>query len=265
MLSTITEALNAIDLFESSTIDTSWKLDRLTVADRLRKIIQDPLLINQGSINVCGPAATFVLWCKNDPLAYAQYTINLFETGEAKIGSISVKPGSDLINQDYGVVALRMNNNPCPQAEWMAMSALRDSSNAVLDFEGTPEEDVSGITTPSEITDWLTATDSYSSVLNEGNFVVNAGLDHAQKLQPSLQEDVIILINANMLPQSVNSPFLDLSRFFPNHFIILLSSINVNGSSVRFSCWTWGKSFLDLVIDKDKFEDNYFGAVIATF
>ena len=262
MPSTVTEALDAIDQFEASPSNTPWKLDRLAVANRLREIVQNPFLINQGNINVCGPAATFVLWCQNDPLAYTKYSISLFETGKGKIGSISVEPGSDLINQDYSAVSLRMKIL-CPQAEWMAMSALRDSSNAILDFEGTPEEDASGITTPSEITDLLTATGFYSSVLNEGNFVVNSGLDDAQKLQPGLQEDVIMLINANMLPQSVNPPFLDLSRFFPNHFIVLLSSISVNGSSVKFSCWTWGKSFLDLVIDKDKFEDNYFGAVIA--
>jgi hypothetical protein len=262
MPGTITDALNAIDQFKSNSNTSPWKLDRLTIVERLKELVHEPFLINQGSINVCGPAATFVLWCQQDPLAFAQYSINLFETGKSSIGSISVTPGSDLVNQNYDAVKPRMKIL-CPQAEWMGMSALRDSSNAVLDFEGTPEEDVSGITSPGEITDWLNALGIYSSVSNEGNFVVNAGLDHAQSLQPSSQENVIMLINANMLPQAANPPFLDLSRFFPNHFVVLLSPIGFSGNSVEFSCWTWGEVLSNLIIDKDKFESNYFGAVIA--
>jgi hypothetical protein len=69
-----------------------------------------------------------------------------------------IAPIPSLIGLPRSIERIPRMDPKCPQAEWMAMSALRDSSNLVLDFEGTPEEDVSGITTPGEITDWLIAT-----------------------------------------------------------------------------------------------------------
>jgi hypothetical protein len=263
MSSTISDAIFAIDDFGNHSGGTPWSLDRAPVASRLKELVQSPMVINQGNLNLCGPAATFVLWANRDPLAFAEYCINLFERGQSNIGPLTIKPGSDLLNQSYSAVELRMKVK-CHQAEWMAMSALRDSSNLVLDFEGTPEEDVSGITTPGEITDWLIATGCYQSVLNEGNFVLRPGIEHAEKLQPGPGQDVIVLINALMITASgeFDSLFDVIASRFPNHFIVLDSPVEVTNNTVTFTYWTWGVQ-KELEIDKSVFEENYFGAVIA--
>ena len=182
-------------------------------------------------------------------------------TTPSNIGSLVIKPGSDLLKQEYSDVKPRMDSI-CPQAEWMAMSALRDSSNSVLDFEGTPEEEASGITTPSEITDWLIATGCYQSVLNEGNFVLRPGIEHAEKLQPGIQQDVIMLINAFIIQGKYDSVFEVIASRFPNHYIVLDSAVDITNDKVNFTCWTWGEQ-KEVEIDKSVFEENYFGAVIA--
>ncbi len=263
MPSTISEAVSEIDDFLSRDASSPWKLEKIEVATRLKELVEDPSLIQQGSLNLCGPATTFHLWLKRDPLAFSQYCIQLFEQGEATIGNISVKPDSDLINQVYSVVLPRMET-PCPQAEWMAMSALRDSANTTLDFEGTPEEDVSGITLPSEIEEWLVATGLYSSVQNEGNFVLNAGLEHAMKLRPELNQDIVMLINATMISKSQGSLFDVIVSRFPNHYIALNSTIEFYDEKVSIDYWTWGGS-KKIEIDQSIFYENYFGAVIASF
>jgi len=262
MLSTIPDAIQVIEQFEQRNGTSPWKLTRGEVASGLKELVQNPTLVNQGNLNLCGPAATFVLWSRRDPLAFAQYGIELFEQGESRIGNISVKPGSDLLNQDYSAVRSRMKP-VCPQAEWMMMSALRDSENTALDFEGTPEEDAEGITTPGEIAKWLIATGCYSSVVDEGNFVANAELNHAAKLQLSDQQDVVMLINANILPRAQRTPFDLIAQFFPNHYIVLNSAIKFPDSKVVLDHWTWGGVELEEV-DKANFDDNYYGAIIAS-
>jgi hypothetical protein len=265
MLSTISDALVEIDGFESRNDFPSppWKLDRAMVASRLKELVNTPTKIQQGDLNLCGPAVFFLLWCKRDPLAFSRYCINLFEQGSSAIGSLNVIPGSDLRNQDYEKVTPRMNLL-CPQAEWLSMSALRDSENAVLDFEGTPEEDVSGITTPAEIKNWLDETKCYQSVQDEGNYATNPGLEQAKKLRPDLGQDIVMLINANLIPGSKISPFDIITGRFPNHYILLDSPIEFSGDQVSFTFWTWGMLQPKAEINKDIFDRNYFGAVIAS-
>ena len=262
MTSTISDAVQAIEQFEQRNSTSPWKLTGSEVASRLKELVRNPTLVNQGNLNLCGPAATFVLWSSRDPLAFAQYGIELFERGESRVGNISVKPGSNLLNQNYSAVLPRMSP-VCPQAEWMMMSALRDSENAALDFEGTPDDTTSGITMPGEIKEWLTAIGCYSSVMNEGNFVVNAGLDHAAKLKSDDQQDVVMLINANILPRAQRTPFDLIAQFFPNHYIVLNSAIKFSDSKVVVDHWTWGGVESEEV-DKADFDDNYYGAIIAS-
>jgi hypothetical protein len=264
MPSTISEAVSEIDDFLSRETSSLWQLEKSEVASRLKELVEDPSLIQQGNLNLCGPATTFHLWLKRDPLAFSQYCIQLFEQGEATIGNIIVKPDSDLVKQKYSDVLPRMKETPCPQAEWMAMSALRDSANTTLDFEGTPEEDASGITLPSEIEEWLVATGLYSSVQNEGNFVLNAGLEHAMKLRPELNQDIVMLINATMISESQGSLFDVIASRFPNHYISLNAAIEFYDDKIFIDYWTWGGNKKN-EIDKSIFEDNYFGAVIASF
>jgi hypothetical protein len=50
---------------------------------------------------------------------------------------------------------------------------------------------------------------------------------------------------------------------FPNHYVHLLSEItpSTDNKTVRLSIWSWGHSFLDMVVPQDSFVNNYYGAV----
>jgi hypothetical protein len=263
--STVAAALPGIASFAARTGTSRWKLPRAEVAKRLEEVTRDPSLIAQGSLNLCGPAAFFYCWARRDPVSFVRYAIQLYEDGYGYIGDYKVTPGSDLVNQDYKAVVPRMKSL-CPIAEWMFMSALRDEANAFNDFQGTPEEDVSGLTTPAELASWLTSTGVYRSVRDEGNWVFTKSLSHALALSPSPNTDVSLLIHAHVLANAAaggKKKDSGLLQGFPNHFVVLESPIwQLPNGKVKFDCWTWGGK-VGVEVDPKVFEANYYGAVIA--
>ena len=237
--------------------------------NRLENLIQDPALVDQDSLNLCGPAAFFRVWLERDPLAVARFACELYDTGEAEIGNqLAVAPSSgSLIDNDYDAMNTRYGPNYTPEADWMLLGALRDAENAVLSFEGKPDEGVAAGTSPGEMEEWLEATRLYSFISNEGNFFLTKGADHALALTPNTATDVIMLINAHMLTQMNNTDGKKKSddfirNAFPNHFIVLTSPIQVANNQLQFSYWTWGNNYSGRV-DRSIFEANYYGAIIA--
>jgi hypothetical protein len=104
------------------------------------------------SWNFVGPAV-FLYWLsKRKPKQHAQYIIDLYEKGEASIGQLKVKPGIDCKNYDpiadYGIM----------EADWIALSGLRDSENDFLDYDH-PNDRLSGITMPGDVAKWFAFPD----------------------------------------------------------------------------------------------------------
>ena len=256
--STPASGLAEVSAFAGRTGSTKWKLSRPAVAARLKDLITDPDLVDQGSLNLCGPAAFFHLYARRDPQGFAKYAADLFEKGTGTIGSLSVKPGDDLLNNDYAKVAAKMSS-VTPPAEWMCLSALRDSENATLDFEGNPDENVAGITTPGEVADWMRKCGVYSKVTDEGNWVFTKGISHALALAPAPNKDILMLINANIISAPAGKKKLVDS--FPNHYIQLLSPVTRTSKGIEFRYWTWGMKPLPAVINPSAFADNYYGAI----
>lgn len=219
------------------------------IADRLDKLIDNPSYIYQGPLNVCGPAAFFYLWFKNDPKAAILYATKLYEKGESKIGNIDVYPGEKLVKSgNYDKV-----KNQMPAADWMMLSALRNSENNAIYFSGTPEDAASAFTTPFEIIKWLNATKLYKDVLpytlpkkvseypnaykKDGEVDWNKLIQDFSNLN---DKDVILLIDGTKLPGKPPNTFP-----FPNHYIVLTSPISLgqNKKEVKLSYWTWGKEY----------------------
>jgi Papain-like cysteine protease AvrRpt2 len=263
--STQADALNEIAAFAARGGASRWKIARADLAQRLRDVVNDPNKVTQGHINLCGPAIFFHVYARRDPVGFVRYAAELFEKASAKIGSLKVTAGGDLLNANYASIKAKQGGDPTPVAEWMCMSALRDSENAVLDFEGDPSATFSGMTTPGELADWMRAAGIYNKVSDEGNWVASKGLNHAMALRPVPNRDILMLINAKIIdPNHKKKALLDK---FPNHFIQLLSPIRIsNRGTVSFDFWSWGELYPNprqpvIDIKTMDFIDNYYGTV----
>src|ERR1700722_665436 len=98
-------AAQTVDTFAAKTEAGAWaSLDRATVASRLKDLIGNPRLLDQATLNLCGPAALFMEWIGRDPEAFATFATTLFDAGDASMGSLDIKPDSELVNADYNTL-----------------------------------------------------------------------------------------------------------------------------------------------------------------
>jgi hypothetical protein len=277
MQSTVEQARAAIAGLRARTTASPWRIDRGDLADRLDELVGHPGRVRQDALNLCGPAALLRVWLAEDPLAVARFASSLYETGEAWLGDIRIRPGRDsLLKHDYAAVKARVEaartapSLPfCPVAEWMMMGAIRDSENGVVDFEGLPDEMLagpSGLTTPGELDEWLRATDLYDARDTQANAFFTKGLPHAKGLRPGAR-DVLLLINAHMLSGvAVDRPATSgafLVNAFPNHWVVLNTPITETADGIiEFGCWTSGAD-VTVRVPRRTFEANYYGAITA--
>ncbi len=268
-VSSASDARDIIGTFASKSDASPWtSLDRAKVADRLNAIVADSRQVQQGALNLCGPAALFSQWAKRDPVAFANFTTQLYDSGAAQIGSLSVSPGRDLLQADYNAMVPRMGASVSPPADWMILGALRNSTDVFWQgsWQGDPSQKLAALTRPEELAQWLKATGIYASVDNQGNWATCAGIPHALGLKQYPGTDIALLIHANLMAKSINQPYDNdwLMSQFPNHFVVLLGDIvqDVQTSNIRLTVWSWG-DVKPLVVSQDDFVKNYYGAVIA--
>lgn len=267
-------AFGLVGAFGAAATPSPWRLPRVEVADRLAELVAEPDLVRQAGLNLCGPAAFLRAWLEADPAAVVRFAAELYDTGRSRIGSYEVEPDSDsLLGRDYAqLVAQYGPGAMAPPAEWMILGSLRDAGNAVFDYEGTPDEDASAFTTPGELEEWLSAARCFAEVRDEGNWFFTKGLDHARALAPSERERVVVLLNTNaMAPRAGEDGLGEVGAWvldrFPNHYVMLESPVALRADDhVEFTYWQFGHrraQWQTAVVPRSRFEDNYYGAVVA--
>lgn len=290
-VSTKADAHAVVQAFRGSTAASPWtSLDRAQVADRLDSLIDDSRGYSQGQMNLCGPAAFFNVWTRRDPVAFANFATELFDTGASSIaGRYDVRPSDSMVRQDYAAMAARMSDVTA-QADWMVMGALRNNGDSIFVWSGEPGSSLSaelaGMTTPAEITTWLNATGVYRRVDNQAGSAIGSlsskGFAPASELEIWPGTDIIVLIQSNMVRTQVGMDKVGFLAAFPNHFVILNEAIieesppNQNPLApppddyppqgrrpIRFNIWTFGRDYQCHVSNMQVFGDNYFGAVVG--
>lgn len=267
-VSTQEDAIALIEEFRLREGISPWySLDRENIADRLLALIETPRAIHQGHLNLCGPAALICIWAARDPLAFATFATDLYDSGTGYIGSLEVTPDSDLVEADFYEFSDRADTWA---ADWMILGAIRNSLDVWWqpDWSGDPDQALAGLTRPEELAEWLEATGLYESVSCEANWVEEKGVPHALNLSHQDGRDIALLININLIRYAKGTEIdesLILSHF-PNHFVVLLSEVYLNPQQthVNLSLWTWGDTEVMLSVPVAAFVKNYYGAVVAT-
>jgi hypothetical protein len=231
--------------FADRTGAAAWCLERSTVADRLHELIDHPDLVRQGSLNLCGPAALFAVWLRRDPVAAVTFATTLFDEGRSAIGDLPVAASSTLRSVRHGG---GRRGEACPQADWMMMAAVRDSTNRALRYarQGGPMEAAAAITMPGTMRRWLAATGLFTQVSDQTTLVRRPARTHAGSLSPGPDREVLLLVAQEMLrrPASRLGRVRDrVVGLVPNHWIVLRSPIGTDGGRVTFRFWSWGAEY----------------------
>lgn len=283
MSSTFEDAQAVLDTFASSDAESAWpSLNRATVAERLRTLIAPAQKgdagtgyrsLNQGGLNLCGPAALLVMATGRDPVAVARYAADLFDNGSASLGNMTVSASDELRNADFTEMSGRGTINS--QAEWMMLSAIRNSTEAFWqpEWTGDPDQELAGMTRPEELANWMRQTGIWSRVTDNGRWASNPGVPDATSIELAQGLDFAMLIHANLIKESTvkdgdrapKEHSWSIDQYFPDHWVLLLSGVTpqVSDNSLDFTIWTWGGR-LRLNAPQRVFIDNYFGTVSAS-
>jgi hypothetical protein len=242
----------------------AWRLDRAVIADRLDELIEEPTRVRQGRLNLCGPAALVSLWFARDPVGAVEYAITLYRSGRATMGDLQVVASPHLRRLPYSLVE---QDRSCPQADWMMMAALRDSTNRMLRYRraGGPWEAAAAITMPSAMRRWLAATGAFEAVMDETNLVLRKGLAHAVSLHPASDRELLLLVAQEMFhrPAAWHRRTWDrVVSQLPNHWVVLRSPIRLDSDEVRFAFWSWGV-VREAELPRDVFDRCYYGCLRA--
>jgi von Willebrand factor type D domain len=245
-----------VKTFRQNAAKSPWNVnqttDRRAVADRLDQLVDQPTLLNQGFLSLCGPAAFFYIWFRNDPVAATRFATELYDTGRSSIGNLQVDAGgSFLIGKSHSVIVQTAKPRVMPLADWMILSALRNSANTVP-YTGDPSlfEPLSGGTYLSELETWLVAAGLYENIQKISTT--------SEDLTTNTEQDIIaILIDTQLI-----SP-----RGISKHFIVPESKLIVEGNQVQLRYWTWGgilggNGKLPTTFDRETFKAKVIGALV---
>jgi hypothetical protein len=245
-------ALTQIAEFEASTGSGAFPaINRADVATGLRERLANPKEISTKYVNLCGPAAFFYCLAQDDQDLYVKYVIDLYNTGEAKLGTLEVNPGSDC--RHY-----RPDSLVAP-VDWVALASLRDSENSALDFDSR-DTDWGGITMPHSIRRWFKAC-GYDQIRDTTD-VFDYGSPSDFKAMAHLYREgsrVCLLINAQMLSPDSETDW----SLIPDHWVVLASDIPISNGKTSFWVFSWGKTLAFPEADIVSLTSNYYGYIAA--
>src|SRR5262249_45396523 len=152
----------------------------------------------------------------DDPVAYARAGIELWETGETKIGTLKIKAGSDLMN--YQLPA----TNSVPPADWVILASIRDSENWFFDYESIKD---SGSSSVWEAVKWMKKV-GYQDVVDRLNGIFGSNLQVAKEASDLYTKGykVILRINTALLAETDANK----GAWRGNHYVALVSPITFN-------------------------------------
>lgn len=222
--------------------------------------VYDPNRIEQMASSLCGPAAMVRAVAATDPVAYADYIVQLFELGHGKLRRLEVEPDEDLRAYDPGV---QIN-----QADWIALASLRDSENWFFDYDEV-DDPVAGITFPSSLAGWFRRA-GYTSVYNETNLIIDKDLNNLRAANELYKRNYYVCLFINMKMLDEDEGEMTSGSFSADHWVVLSSRVNIVGSHVKLTVFTWGDGFRPVPpvgksLTIDAFLDNYYGYVAAKY
>jgi len=218
------------------------KIPRNDLISSLNERLAEPMAIAQKSSHLCGPASLMYLLATYKPNLYQSFVTDLYEYGEAMLGSLRVKPGADCKNFDL--------SGRLAAADWVALAGLRDSENLFFDVDSLSQtwplswiNGIAGINLPNHIESWLEAT-NFSVVENNTNLYITKNPDDFRRAETLFRQgcQIILFVDATGIQKGAReSSWFGRILTTANHWVVLREVMQLTDDSVEFSVFSWGR------------------------
>ena len=234
-----------VDEFETFNSPGVWTFLRHSVVlNQMRDRIDDPNLVNQGGVGLCGPAAFLRNLLIDDPVLYALVGRDLYQRAAAHLtrghdnhGGVFLQPDKDLLGYQIPTDAVS-KDLVIPQADWMILASIRQSCRHWFwqhhFYQAKGDE---GGTSADQMID-IFKDMGYSKVVNA------TGRNNAHKWFAAYAAGtyvnagyhVTMMIDANLLVPLMQY----VSNEIPLHWVDLATPIGGTAAALSFKIWTWG-------------------------
>jgi hypothetical protein len=249
----VQEALNQ---FKNSSKPGIWPyIQKSSLIADIMSVINNAYNVNQGRTPLCGPAAIVFELAARYPAKYIKICQDLYETGQFKARTHTVKPSTTLVKSKV--------KNGISVADWMLMATLRDTENALFPVSSGSNSFVMGFTTPWEMKGWTFELLGFSNVEYESTYVYGE-FDAMKKAKQVRNQGGVafLMIHSAMLGQS------DPAVGYPNHWVSFLGDLVIDegvwyiwdSGNIKFKCYSWGR-IVSVDIGEGPFEDYMWGVV----
>lgn len=228
-LALVSNKINSFSLATSSSAPAFPNFPKNKIVVSLYQRIATPQKIDQNPASLCGPAAFFYILARFFPDVYVQAAIDLYQRGETKIGSLSIKPSTTAKSMTQA--KLVGSYTTMDEVDWLLLASLRDSENDIFNYDSVKDE-FPGITMPGQLAEWYRKIGA-RDVINDTNVVFSKSINKILKTQQNKDNgySVCLFVNMNILVRSaISKPVVA-----PNHWIVLTSDIFVDGQKINFN------------------------------
>jgi hypothetical protein len=248
----------ALAQFERSTQPGKWTyIPKNELLGDIRRTVANPFNVRQGPTDLCGPASIVFELVSRHPHRYIEICQSLYETGKFRGRTKHVKPSDTLLRSRV--------RSGISLADWMLMTAMRDTENAIFPVEETSGPVAMGITTPWEMKGWAFEMLGYDKVDYESTYFY--GEFEAMRTAQWVRNRggvAFPMIHSAMIGSS------EPTVAFPNHWIAFLGNLVIDegvwyywdSGNIKFDCYSWGRK-LSVDLGEGPFEDYMWGLVTA--
>ena len=199
-----------------------WLVSRRTVGQQLMDRVTGAALPAQAGTNLCGPASFMYCLLQDRPDLYAQFVVDLWNSGSAKLGTLDVEPSSMLRRNTPAAVSM---DNPIEAVDWISLGGLRGFENSYH----SPTSALAAITPPGLMKRWFQAVDS-KLIFSNTRILSNSSWDELLQVSCYVQSAwVLMLINANLLAAYGTDGS---ASSIPDHWVVATASVNINNRIV---------------------------------
>jgi len=252
---TAPDADSALKDWESVTTPAFFpNIDRGAVIGGVRKRLDNPARIQQGSAPVCGPASITFWLVVRRPYTYIKVARALYETGTY----------TDDINTSFTITVTDKHKNAqvghnMDPVDWIVLIALRTTANAILDVDQFG--DLWGLTTPGEMVGWTKNLLSFANAVSKGDLIGDQA-DVLRAADNAVNGDdangvASLLIDASVIPG--DSTIINI----PNHWIAYVGGLQITDATVSFRAFTWGR-LCDISATKSDWQGKGFGVIYGS-
>jgi hypothetical protein len=259
------QALKDIDTFSASATLGKWApaaVNKPALVLDMKNTVENPLLVDQGGENLCGPAAIVYELVKRDPIKYVRIVQQCYEQGKFQAKT------KWYTNNNAGLYS--ETPDAITPADWIVMAVMRNASNTFFDFN--TGDGFAAITTWLDMQEWSREILGFGfAVWNQASLNPLLGAPGTYKA-PS---DDIQIADRNfraggvsfllVCGDSVETPATLPVPALPNHWIVYQGDLAVSGTGLthgyKLNAYSWGGIHALDFASVEKFEAFLWGVV----